>query len=91
MAYTLDDRWPLGTIVIGTLVFIGGVISMYIFSVDICENAKHYVDGLFVGTILNLLAVMAVYKYWDAITTEDLEFSIDSKHQTWEIEALLKE
>jgi hypothetical protein len=45
---------------------------------------KHYLDGLFFGTTFNLLAVMMVYKYWDSITKEDLEFSIDTKHQEWQ-------
>jgi hypothetical protein len=32
-----------------------------------------------------LLSVMMVYKYWDSITKEDLEFSVGSKQSVWEI------
>lgn len=86
---TLDDRWPLGTIASGVICYITGLFVMYGFSIQICEGTKHYVDGLFFGTMTNLLSVMAVYKYWDSITKEDLEFSIDTKYQTWEIDGLL--
>lgn len=91
VAYTLDDRWPLGDIAFGTFFFVSGLVVMFIFSVALCEQVKHYFDGLFFGSMFNLLAVMMIYKYWDSITKEDLEFSIDSKHQAWEIQALLKE
>lgn len=33
-------------------------------------------DGLFFANTLILLSVMMVYKYWDSITKEDLEFSV---------------
>jgi hypothetical protein len=60
--------------------------------VVICDQVKHYVDGLFFGTICTLLAVMMVYKYWDSITKEDLEFSVGSKQNIWEVkESLLNE
>ncbi|KAI8099539.1 chitin synthase III catalytic subunit [Halteromyces radiatus] len=84
VAYTLDDRWPLGDIAFGVLFFLTGQVIMFIFSLPLCEQMKHYMDGLFFGTTFNLLAVMMVYKYWDSITKEDLEFSIDSKHQEWQ-------
>lgn len=32
-----------------------------------------------------LLSVMMVYKYWDDITKEDLEFSVGSKAAVWEV------
>ncbi|KAI8333947.1 chitin synthase III catalytic subunit [Chlamydoabsidia padenii] len=86
---TLDDRWPLGDILFGTAFFIVGQVLMYIFSVLICDQVKHYVDGLFFGTICTLLAVMMVYKYWDSITKEDLEFSVGSKQNVWEVKELI--
>lgn len=91
VTYTLDDRWPLGDIAFGIIFFISGLVVMYILSVALCEEVKHYLDGLFFGSMFNLLAVMMVYKYWDSITKEDLEFSIDSKHQAWEIQELFKD
>ncbi|KKK22123.1 hypothetical protein AOCH_005584, partial [Aspergillus ochraceoroseus] len=54
-------------------------------------RVQHYLDGLFFATICNLLAVMMVYKFWDYITKEDLEFSVGIKPNTWEVKELLPE
>ncbi|KAF9331508.1 Chitin synthase, class 7 [Podila minutissima] len=86
---TLDDRWPLGDIVFGIAFFATGQVILYVFSLDICNFAKHYIDGLFFGTIATLLSVMMVYKYWDSITKEDLEFSVGSKQNVWEVKELM--
>lgn len=59
---TLQDRWPLLHIFFGVLAFIIGQIILYVFSQTICDNVQHYMDGLFFATLLNLLAVMMVYK-----------------------------
>lgn len=59
---TLEDRWPLGHISFGLLVFICGQVLLYGFSDTICDNVQHYMDGLFFATFCNLLAVMMVYK-----------------------------
>ncbi len=69
----------------GFFFFALGQVVEYILSATICDLAKHYVDGLFFGTICSLLAVMMIYKYWDGITKEDLEFSVGGKLNTWEI------
>jgi hypothetical protein len=82
---TLDDRWPLGDILFGLSFFILGQIFEMFLSRLICEAASHYVDGLFFGTTCSLLGVMMVYKYWDSITKEDLEFSVGGKATVWEI------
>ncbi|KAJ5226218.1 Chitin synthase export chaperone [Penicillium chermesinum] len=88
---TLDDRWPLGHICFGVAVFIIGQVLLYAFSDLICNNVQHYLDGLFFATFCNLLAVMMIYKFWDSITTEDLEFSVGVKPNSWEIKELLPE
>jgi hypothetical protein len=59
---TLQDRWPLGDICFGVFFFVVGQVLLYALSNTICEGASHYVDGLFLGTVCNLLAVMMVYK-----------------------------
>jgi len=59
---TLQDRWPLFDIGFGVFFFIIGQVILYVFSALICENASHYLDGLFFATVCNLLAVMMVYK-----------------------------
>lgn len=59
---TLEDRWPLGHIAFGVLVFIAGQVILYAFGDTICNKVQHYLDGLFFATFCNLLAVMMVYK-----------------------------
>jgi hypothetical protein len=82
---TLDDRWPIGDIVFGTAFFTIAQVLLFAFSVTICNAIKHYIDGLFFFTLCMLLSVMMVYKYWDSITREDLEFSVGSKASVWEV------
>lgn len=88
---TLQDRWPLGDIAFGVFFLIIGQVILYVFSTTICNAIQHYLDGLFFATICNLLAVMMVYKYWDSITREDLEFSVGTKQNNWEIKELIPE
>ncbi|KAI4239648.1 MAG: hypothetical protein LQ349_000195 [Xanthoria aureola] len=88
---TLQDRWPLGHIGFGVLFFIIGQVILYVFGSTICNAVQHYLDGLFFATVCNLLAVMMVYKYWDSITKEDLEFSVGTKQGNWEVKELLPE
>ncbi|KAK9448799.1 chitin synthase III catalytic subunit [Limtongia smithiae] len=76
---TLEDLWPLGDIALGVGFFVVGQILLYVFSNTLCDRMKHYLDGLFFATLGNLFAVMMVYKFWDSITKEDLEFSVGAK------------
>ncbi|EIM92080.1 uncharacterized protein STEHIDRAFT_88786 [Stereum hirsutum FP-91666 SS1] len=82
---TLEDRWPIGDIVFGTAFFVIAQVLLFAFSVTICDAIKHYIDGLFFFTLCILLSVMMIYKYWDSITREDLEFSVGSKATVWEV------
>ncbi|GLB36789.1 putative chitin synthase III catalytic subunit [Lyophyllum shimeji] len=82
---TLEDRWPIGDIVFGTAFFAIAQVLLFAFSITICDAIKHYIDGLFFFTLCMLLSVMMVYKYWDSITKEDLEFSVGSKAAVWEV------
>jgi len=82
---TLEDRWPIGDIIFGTAFFTIAQVLLFAFSVTICNAVKHYIDGLFFFTLCMLLSVMMVYKYWDSITREDLEFSVGSKATVWEV------
>ncbi|SPO03090.1 probable Chitin synthase export chaperone [Cephalotrichum gorgonifer] len=88
---TLEDRWAMGDIIFGVFFFVVGQILLYVFSVKICTAVSHYLDGSFFATICNLLAVMMVYKYWDSITKEDLEFSVGTRMNNWEVKDLLPE
>lgn len=85
---TLQDRWPLGLIAFGVLFFVLGQVLLYAVSTTICEGMGHYLDGLFFATLCNLLGVMMVYKYWDSITREDLEFSVGTRMNNWEVKDL---
>ncbi|KAI9207876.1 chitin synthase III catalytic subunit [Polychytrium aggregatum] len=81
---TLEDKWPIGDITVGFLFFAAGQVCQYIFSIQICNLAQHYIDGMFFGVICTLLGVMMVYKFWDSITKEDLEFSVTGKSSVWD-------
>lgn len=83
---TLHDRWPIGDIFLG-LLFLGlSICATFGFSNQICRFAVHYIDGMFIGSSFLLLSVMMVYKYWDSITTEDLEFSVGGNTQIWHLQ-----
>lgn len=82
---TLDTLWPLGDLCFATGFYAAGLVLMLAVSPDICKGTKHYVDGLFFGVLAILLAVMMVYKFWDDITKEDLEFSVGNKLSSWEV------
>jgi Chitin synthase export chaperone len=59
---TLQDRWPLFDIFFGVFFLAIGQVVLYVFSADLCSVASHFIDGLFIATVCNLLAVMMVYK-----------------------------
>ncbi|KAG0663541.1 Chitin synthase, class 7 [Rhodotorula mucilaginosa] len=82
---TLDDRWPVGDIIFGTAFWVIGQVLLFAFSNTICDAVSHYLDGTFFNSLCMLLAVMMVYKFWDSITKEDLEFSVGSKANVWEV------
>ncbi|KAJ3379066.1 Chitin synthase, class 7 [Lobulomyces angularis] len=82
---TRDDCWPLGDVFFGVTFLVAGKLFQLLFSTQICLLSKHYIDGLFFETVFNLLTVMMVYKYWDSITREDLEYSVNYKSNPWEV------
>ncbi|GAA6029157.1 hypothetical protein JCM8097_001628 [Rhodosporidiobolus ruineniae] len=86
---TLDDRWPIGDIIFGTAFWIIGQVLLFAFSNTICDAVSHYLDGTFFHSLCMLFSVMMVYKYWDSITKEDLEFSVGSKAAVWEVKESL--
>ncbi|CCK71792.1 Chs7p KNAG_0H03780 [Huiozyma naganishii CBS 8797] len=72
----LRNFWVLGSVLLGVFFFVVGLILTYGFSTQICEGVKHYLDGLFFGSICNTFTLMMVYKTWDMTTDDDLEFSV---------------
>jgi hypothetical protein len=87
--FILRDVWPVGAIGLGVFFFVAGQVLFNALSDTVCINVKHYVDGTFFGTLCTLFTVMMVYKYWDMITKEDLEFSVSNKENAWEVKELL--
>lgn len=81
----LDEKWPLGAMLFSAAFFIIGLVCEFVLAKEICSLCQHYIDGLFFGVTFTLLAVMMVYKYWDSITKEDLEFSVGKNQTVWEI------
>jgi hypothetical protein len=87
----MNDRWPLGDILFGTAFFAIGLLVTLGLSEEICEGTMHYIDGTFFAVCAVLLATMFVYKYWDSITKEDLEFSVGGKQNVWEVRDIVDE
>jgi hypothetical protein len=85
----LRDKWSVGAIVLECFFFVAGQVLLYAFSNMICNQVKHYIDGGFFATVCNLFAVMMVYKYWDMVTREDLEFSVSNVDNSWDIKEIL--
>lgn len=79
--FALDSKWHLGAIALFTFFFVAGQLLTYLIGKKVCEGTQHYLDGLVVGSLGNLFAVMMVYKFWDMITAEDLEFSVANVEQ----------
>ncbi|KAK9717554.1 Chitin synthase, class 7 [Basidiobolus ranarum] len=82
---TLDDWWPLGDILISGISFVAGQVALLSFSHEICEAVTHYLDGLFFSAGATLFSIMMIYKYWDSITKDDLEYLVDYKADQWEV------
>ncbi|BEI79861.1 hypothetical protein CcaverHIS002_0103900 [Cutaneotrichosporon cavernicola] len=82
---TLDDRWVIGDIIFGVAFYVIGCVLLIAFSITICDAVSHYIDGVFFFQLCMLFTVMMIYKYWDSITKEDLEFSVGSKVAVWEV------
>lgn len=79
--FALDSYWYLGAISLFSFFFVVGQVLLYVFNNQVCEGTSHYTDGKFFATVCNLFANMMIYKFWDMITTEDLEFSVANVEQ----------
>lgn len=82
---SLGEKWAILDVLVALLFFFLSQLFHFALSAGICQIAEHYIDGMFFGNIFMLLAVMMVYKYWDSITQEDLEFAIGGKQHSWEV------
>ncbi|SCU87209.1 LADA_0E02652g1_1 [Lachancea dasiensis] len=74
--FVISNLWAAGAVLLGVFFFFAGQLITYAFSDDICVGVKHYLDGLFFGSLCNIFALMMVYKTWDMTTDDDLEFSV---------------
>ncbi|ORY76086.1 chitin synthase export chaperone [Protomyces lactucae-debilis] len=85
LLYTkVKNYWPLGNLLFGLIFLVAGQVLLLTASIPLCEATEHYLDGTFIATACHLLAVMMVYKYFDSITLENLEFSIEHKRQVYQ-------
>lgn len=83
----LKQWWACGSVALGVFFFGAGQTLMYAFGHVICDKVRHYIDGVFFATVCNLFAFLMVYKSWDIITTEDLEFSVSNQENTWDLKS----
>lgn len=77
-----------GNIILGTGSFFLGQATLNLLSAQICHKTSHYIDGLFFSCICSLFSVMMVYKYWDSLTKDDLEFVMTGERKQWEVKEL---
>lgn len=75
----------LGNVFLALLFFAASAVCTFGVSNEVCVFAVHYIDGMFLGSLFMLLAVMMVYKFWDSITAEDLEFAIGGSPHVWHL------
>jgi hypothetical protein len=80
----LNRMWPLGSLTLAVASVCMAQLFVFVFSTDVCLATKHYFDGLVFASAFHLFAVMMVYKYWDVMTEEDLEFSFSSAN-SWKV------
>ena len=78
VVFALRLYWLLGAILLGVFFFVVGQVITYAFSEQVCRGCSHYIDGTFFGLLCNLFAIMMIYKYWDMITVDELEFLVAS-------------
>lgn len=74
--FVINNLWAAGAVLLGVFFLVAGQVITYAFSDAICVRVKHYIDGLFFGSVCNIFALMMVYKTWDMTTDDDLEFSV---------------
>ncbi|KAH3901451.1 Chs7p SCDLUD_002946 [Saccharomycodes ludwigii] len=74
--FVSKNYWGFGVVCINVLFFVTGLIVTFGISDIVCEKTKHYLDGLFFGSLFNLFSYMMIYKVWDINTSKDLEFNV---------------
>jgi hypothetical protein len=67
-------HYSIGDILLSGTSFLIALFAQFGFSKEICKFTNHYFDGTFFGSLFLLCAVMMIYKFWEAITTEDSEY-----------------
>lgn len=80
--YMTENYWALCELLLAVFFLLLSCLSL-IFSSDICNITKHYIDGILFCSLFVLLGFMMIYKYWDSITEEDFEFCVDNDQNTW--------
>lgn len=83
-AFMLKNWWAFGTYVLALFTLVSGQLLMYAFGFLICNAVRHYIDGVFFGTACNLFAFLMVYRAYDTITAEDLEFTVSLRDDPME-------
>ena len=67
----LGEKRPTRELAIAALLFAIGQIFQFVASVHICNGTDGKINGAMFETLFTLLAVVAVWKFWSAITEDD--------------------
>ncbi|KAJ9063786.1 Chitin synthase, class 7 [Entomophthora muscae] len=75
--FRLDNKWPIGDLINSYMFYVISQVLISSLSSTLCEASRHYLDGHFFQALSLLCSVMMLYKYWDSINYDDMEFTID--------------
>jgi hypothetical protein len=68
----LGDQKPLINLFAALAFFVLSLVFTFAINTDICNSSKGAVNGTVFASVFNLVAVIFVYRFWDAITEGNL-------------------
>lgn len=90
-AVLIRDWWASGSYALALFFLISGQLLMFAFGRLICEHTRHYIDGIFFATFCNMVSFLMIYRAYDTVTAEDLEFTVSLKDSAWETRSVSEE
>lgn len=87
-AVLIKNFWATCSYALALFFFVSGQLLMFAFGRLICSSVRHYIDGIFFGTFCNLCAFLMVYRAYDTLTAEDLEFTVSPRDANWDTKSM---
>jgi len=83
-AVLIRNIWATCSYALALFFFVSGQLLVFAFGRLICDSVRHYIDGNFFGTFCNLCAFLMIYRAYDTLTSEDLEFTVSPRDSNWD-------